>query len=74
MAGISEKIGMQLAQVGEADWGQLVDSMRGAIEDRSHVMNLGIAVGVVVVIWVNWSVAKWVLNHFNGSSGQRSAR
>ncbi len=45
-------------------WDQLVRSMRGAIEDRSHVVHLGIGVGVILVVWINWKLAKWILGHF----------
>jgi hypothetical protein len=48
-----------LAQTG---WGDVVDSLKGAIEDRSHVVTLGIAAAVVLSVWVNYKVAKWLLS------------
>jgi hypothetical protein len=39
-----------------------VHSLKGAIDDRSHVVILGIALGVVVVVYVNWKLAKWLVS------------
>ena len=62
---MSDRVGQfvlgQMGQVGNVGWDQLVTSMRGAIEDRSHAMNLGIGIGVVLVVWINWRLARWVL-------------
>ncbi len=60
----------QMGQMGHSGgwdqrgWDQLVRSMRGAIEDRSHVVHLGIGLGVVLVVWINWKLAQWILGHF----------
>lgn len=48
-----------LAQVG---WDEVVHSLKGAIDDRSHVVILGIALGVVVLVYVNWKLAKWLVS------------
>ena len=66
--GMSDRFGQfVLGQVGNIGWDQLVTSMRGAIEDRSHVVNLGIGVGVILVVWINWRVARWVLGQLDAS-------
>jgi|GEM_PF-2852706 len=48
-------------QVGDVGWDTMVHSMRGAIEDRSHAIHLGVAVGVLLFVWGNYLLAKWVL-------------
>ncbi len=45
-------------------WAELVKSMNDAIEDRSHAINLGYAAGLVLLVWVHWRVAKFVLRQF----------
>ena len=45
-------------------WAELVISMNDAIEDRSHVVYLGYAASVVLLVWVHWRVAKFVLRQF----------
>lgn len=51
-----------LSQVGDpSGWGELVDSMSGALNDRSHATGLGYALVVVVFIWINWRIARWML-------------
>lgn len=52
----------RLGTLAQAGWGDVVDSLQGAIEDRSHVVVLGVVVVVLVVVWVNWRVAKWLLS------------
>ena len=41
-------------------WAQAVKSMHAAIEDPSHVMYLGCGLGLIVLVWVNWRVARWI--------------
>lgn len=53
-----------LGQLCDVGWDSLVKSMRGAIEDRSHVVNIGYAAAFVVIVWINWRIAKWILRHF----------
>lgn len=57
-----------LGTIAQAGWGDVVDSLKGAIEDRSHVVVLGVAIGVLVVIWANWRIAKWLLAQSNKQS------
>ncbi|MDF1810482.1 MAG: hypothetical protein P1U42_12400 [Phycisphaerales bacterium] len=72
------KIGTQLnasmgqtlqGQVGDVGWDTMVHSMRGAIEDQSHVIILGITLGVLVFVWVNYRLAKWLLKRLDLTSG-----
>ena len=46
----------------QAGWGDVVSSLKGAIEDRSHVSILGIALGIMVLFWVNYRIARWLLS------------
>jgi hypothetical protein len=63
---MNDQIGhLVLGQVGEVGWDSLVESMRGAIADRSHVTHLGYVIGIVLVVWINWRVAKWILRHLS---------
>lgn len=58
-APVLERVAGSLAQSG---WSDVVDSLKGAIDDRSHVIVLGVAAGVLVVIWANWRVARWLMS------------
>jgi hypothetical protein len=41
-------------------WSALVDSMESALSDRTHLVVLGIAAGVIFVLYVNYRVARWL--------------
>ena len=43
-------------------WGAIVESMENAFSDPKHVIILGIAVVIIVVVYVNYRVAKWLEN------------
>ena len=43
-----------------AGWSAVVESMEAALSDPTHVIVLGIAVGVVIVLYVNYRVARWI--------------
>jgi len=60
-----ERAAGSLAQSG---WGDVVSSLKGAIEDRSHVTVLGIAAGLLLVLWVNWRLARWLLSQSHKQS------
>ena len=45
----------------QAGWDDVVRSLKGAIEDPTHVNILGIALGLMVAVWVNYRIAKWLL-------------
>ncbi len=70
---VLEQMG-QVGQMGNIGWDQLVTSMRGAIEDRSHVVHLGIGVGVILVVWINWQVARWALGQLDASKSKAKPR
>lgn len=61
MRAVFEHFSHGLAVVEELGWGDLVQSMRGAIEDRSHVVNMGYAFAALVFIWINWRMARLIL-------------
>lgn len=65
-------MGLVLGFVGlaaSAGWGDVVRSLKGAIEDPSHVNTLGIVVGVVLVVWVNYRIARWLMKGGGGGAG-----
>lgn len=43
-------------------WSAIVESMESAFSDPKHVIILGIAVVIIVVVYVNYRVAKWLEN------------
>ncbi|MBL4697595.1 MAG: hypothetical protein JKX70_02055 [Phycisphaerales bacterium] len=43
-------------------WNELVKSMNGAIDDPSHTIILGCAIGFVLVLWIHWKIGKWVFH------------
>ena len=43
-----------------AGWSAMVDSMQAAIEDRSHLVGLGVAAGIIVMVYANYRVARWL--------------
>ncbi len=45
------------AQVG---WSDVVESMEAAFSDPKHVIVLGIVTGSIVVLYVNYRVARWI--------------
>lgn len=53
-----------------AGWGDVVRSLKGAIEDPSHVHSLGIVLGVVLGVWVNYRIARWLMKG-GGAGGGR---
>lgn len=58
-----------LGHVCDVGWGQVVDSMRGAIDDRSHAVSLGILVGLIVIAYGNYCLLKLVLSKRDQRSG-----
>ncbi len=58
----------RVGTIAQAGWADVVDSLQGAIEDRSHVVVLGVVLAVLVVIWANWRIAKWLLSQSNKPS------
>jgi len=51
--------------VANSGWDLLVQSMQGAIDDRSHVVKLGYAIGAILFVWINYRLAKWILSRFD---------
>jgi hypothetical protein len=41
--------------------------MSDAISDPSHTMTLGYALGALLVLWVNFRLARWVLGKLGGA-------
>lgn len=58
-----------LGTIAQAGWGDVVESLKGAIEDPSHVNTLGIVLGVVLVVWVNYRIARWLMKGAGGGAG-----
>lgn len=46
-----------------------MDSLKGAIEDPSHVNTLGIALGVALAVWANYRIARWLLKRAGQGGG-----
>jgi len=67
---ISSRVSELLARAG---WDDVVDSLKGAIEDPSHVNTLGIALGLVLAVWVNFRIARWLMKRAgDGGGAERS--
>jgi len=41
-------------------WGDVVKSMEAAISDPKHIIVLGIVAGLLVVLYANYRVARWI--------------
>lgn len=49
-----------LASTAREGWDAVVQSMKGAIEDRTHVVILAVAVGLLLLIYINYRIARWL--------------
>ena len=49
-------------------WEELVTSMHDAISDPSQSLMLGCAIAVVIAIWVNYRLARWLIRKFSSPS------
>lgn len=45
----------------QSGWNDVVRSLKGAIDDPSHINVLGIAAAVMIAVWVNYRLARWLL-------------
>lgn len=39
--------------------------MSNALSDRSHVTNLGYALGLLLILYFNFKVARWLMRQLN---------
>lgn len=49
-------------------WSELVESMQQALDDRSHVTNLGYALGLALILYINFKVARWLMRQLSPKS------
>jgi divalent metal cation (Fe/Co/Zn/Cd) transporter len=49
-----------LVSPAEVGWSDVVKSMEAAFSDPKHVIILGIVAGSIVVLYVNYRVARWL--------------
>ncbi|MGV6814233.1 MAG: hypothetical protein ACWA5W_04385 [Phycisphaerales bacterium] len=47
-------------------WEELVTSMNDAISDPSQSLMLGCAIAIVLAIWVNYRLARWLIHKSSG--------
>lgn len=50
----------QLISPADVAWSDVVQSMEAAFSDPKHVIILGVIAGSIVVLYVNYRVARWL--------------